>query len=222
MATALLILAVGSVVAGFVGVPHALGGSNRIESFLEESFHPAGNAAAAAAHGQPSGHGVSQTPPAHEAAAAQAQAAAHAASAVPAGGGHGAPADTGTELTLMLVSSVVALLGIGIAAYFFLFNRALADSVANSFAAVHRTLLNKYWIDELYDRTIVQPTKWLSDHVLWKVVDVWIIDGVVNGVGIFTRGSAAVLRMVQTGSVRAYAASIMIGVVLVLGYYLMR
>jgi len=221
MAIALLILAVGSVVAGLVGVPHALGGSNRIESFLEESFHPAGEAAAAA-HGEPSGHGVSQTPPAHEAAAAQAQEAAHAASAVPAGEGHGAPADTGTELTLMLVSSVVALLGIGIAAYFFLANRALADRVAASFAAVYRTLLNKYWVDELYDRTIVQPIKWTSDHVLWKVVDVWIIDGVVNGVGFFTRGSAAVLRMVQTGSVRAYAASLLLGVVLVLGYYLMR
>ncbi len=127
-----------------------------------------------------------------------------------------------TELTLMGVSSVIALLGIGIAAYFFLFNRALADSVARSFAAVHRTLLNKYWIDELYDMAIVQPLKWASDHVLWKVVDVWIIDGIVNGVGVFVRGSAALIRMAQTGSIRTYAASLMLGVVLVLGYYLMQ
>jgi NADH-quinone oxidoreductase subunit L len=222
MALALVILAVGSVAAGYVGVPHVLGGSNRIESFLEESFHPAGHAAAATAHGRPSAHGVSQTPPAHEAAAAQAQEAAHAAAAVPAGEGHSAPADTRTEGILMAVSVGLALLGIGIAAYFFLANRPVADRVAATFPMIHRTLLNKYWIDELYDRTIVQPLKWASDHVLWKVVDVWIIDGVVNGVGYFTRGSAAVLRMVQTGSVRAYAASLLLGVVLVLGYYLMR
>jgi NADH-quinone oxidoreductase subunit L len=64
--------------------------------------------------------------------------------------------------------------------------------------------------------------KWASDHVLWKVVDAWIIDGVVNGVGIFVRGSAALIRMAQTGSIRTYAASLMLGVVLVLGYYLMQ
>jgi NADH-quinone oxidoreductase subunit L len=126
------------------------------------------------------------------------------------------------ELTLMGVSTALALLGIGIAAYFFLFNRALADSVASSFAAVHRTLLNKYWIDELYDAAVVQPLKWASDHVLWKVIDVWIIDGIVNGVGVFVRGSAALIRMAQTGSIRTYAASLVLGVVLVLGYYLMQ
>jgi NADH-quinone oxidoreductase subunit L len=218
MALALVLLAVGSVVAGVVGIPHALGGSNRIESFLEPAFHPA----SAGAHGQPSAHGVSQPAPAHEAAAAQAHEAVAGSGAAAHGAETGGHADPTLERMLMVVSLAIALAGIGIAAYFFLMNRALADKVATSFAAVHRTLLNKYWIDELYDRTIVQPIKWLSDHVLWKVVDVWIIDGTVNGVGIFTRGSAAVLRMVQTGSVRAYAASIMIGVVLVLGYYLMR
>ncbi len=135
---------------------------------------------------------------------------------------HDTAANEGLELKLMGVSSVIAILGIGIAAYFFLFNRALADSVARSFSAVHRTLLNKYWIDELYDAAIVQPLKWASDHVLWKVIDIWIIDGIVNGVGVFVRGSAALIRMTQTGSVRTYAASLVLGVVLVLGYYLMR
>ena len=131
MAIPLIILALGSVLAGYVGVPHALGGENRIESFLESSFHPA--AAGAVSHGPAAAdaHGA----PAH---------------ALPAAAGHGeaAAADHGanekTELTLMGVSSIIALLGIAIAAYFFLMNRALADSIAKSFAAVHRTLLNKY------------------------------------------------------------------------------
>ncbi|MEO5821525.1 MAG: hypothetical protein ABIT71_13550, partial [Vicinamibacteraceae bacterium] len=200
---------VGSVVAGYVGVPHALGGENRIESFLESSFHPAGEHAAVAP-----GPAV-----AHEGAPAVSE---HATTTAAGADGHAAGADESLELTLMGVSSAIALLGIGIAAYFFLFNRALADSIARSFSAVHRTLLNKYWIDELYDSTIVQPLKWASDHVLWKVVDIWIIDGIVNGVGVFVRGSAALIRMAQTGSVRTYAASLVLGVVLVLGYYLMQ
>jgi NADH-quinone oxidoreductase subunit L len=49
-----------------------------------------------------------------------------------------------------------------------------------------------------------------------------VIDGSVNGVGDIVRGSSAVLRLVQTGSVRAYAASLFFGVVLILGYYLWR
>ena len=53
MAIPLIILALGSVLAGYVGVPHALGGDNRIDGFLESSFHPA--RAAAAAHGAPGG-----------------------------------------------------------------------------------------------------------------------------------------------------------------------
>jgi NADH-quinone oxidoreductase subunit L len=212
MAIPLVILALGSVLAGYVGVPHALGGENRIHSFLESSFHPA--SVAGASHGAATAGGPAG---AHGAVAADA----------PPGGPDTAPvadahAAEQTELTLMGVSSAIALLGIGIAAYFFLFNRALADSVAHSFAAVHRTLLNKYWIDELYDATIVQPLKWASDHVLWKVIDVWIIDGVVNGVGVFVRGSAALMRMAQTGSIRTYAASLVLGVVLILGYYLMQ
>ena len=94
----------------------------------------------------------------------------------------------------MGVSSAIALLGIGIAAYFFLFNRAPRRLGGATLPAVHRTLLNKYWIDELYDAAIVQPLRWASDHVLWKVVDVWIIDGIVNGVGVVVRGSAALMR----------------------------
>ena len=52
MAIPLIVLAIGSVLAGYVGVPHALGGGNRIETFLEPSFHPAAHASATAgAHG---------------------------------------------------------------------------------------------------------------------------------------------------------------------------
>ena len=83
-------------------------------------------------------------------------------------------------------------------------------------------LLNKYYVDEAYDAVIVQPLKTTSDTVLWKVVDAGAIDGAVNGVAESVGGLSQMLRRIQTGSVRAYAASLLFGAVLVFGYFLWR
>ncbi len=101
-----------------------------------------------------------------------------------------------------------------------MFNRDAATGVARQFSGVYRLLLNKYNVDELYDAAVVQPIKLLSTGVLWKGVDVGLIDGTVNGVGALVRAGSSVLRRVQTGSVRAYAAGLFLGVALVLGWYL--
>ena len=180
MALALIVLAAGSVLAGYVGVPRALGGTNRIEQFLEPSFRPGG-----AARG----------PEDDEAA-------------------------QGPELGLMGVSTVTALAGIGIATFFFLKNKRAADQMADRFAGVHRVLANKYYVDEIYDAAVIQPIRIVSEEGLWKVVDVGVIDRSVNGVGEIVGGGGEALRRIQTGSVRVYAASLFLGVVLILGYYL--
>jgi NADH-quinone oxidoreductase subunit L len=220
MAIPLIILAIGSIFAGYVGVPHALGGSNRIETFLEPSFHPAAHGAATAgAHGGASDQDHVTPAPAEAHAPAPAQAAAHGTAA---GEHHADPAKESLEITLMAVSSVLALVGIGIAYFFFLANPKAADGVAASAAPVHKLLLNKYYVDELYDTIVVQPLKRVSETTLWKRVDAGLIDGVVNGSGTLVRASSAVLRMTQTGSIRTYAASLFFGVVVVLGYYLTR
>jgi NADH-quinone oxidoreductase subunit L len=177
MALALIVLAAGSVFAGYAGFPAVLGGGNWFEHFLEPSF------------------GV------------------HAA---------GEGAEHGPELLLMLVSIAVAAMGIGTAVYFFLKNRAAADRVAANAAGVHRLLENKYYVDEIYDAAIVQPIRIASEDGLWKVVDVRVIDGAVNGVGEIVKDSGEVIRRVQSGSVRTYAASLLLGVVFILGYYLWR
>ncbi len=88
----------------------------------------------------------------------------------------------------MGVSSVLALVGIGIAWFFFLKNPKAADSVAASAAPVHTLLSNKYYVDELYDAIVVQPLKRVSESVLWKRVDAGLIDGIVNGTGTLVRG----------------------------------
>jgi NADH-quinone oxidoreductase subunit L len=189
MAIPLMVLAVGSVVAGYIGVPHALGGSNRIEEFLHPSFEA---------------HGV----------------AGEAAAPVPEATGEAETHDS-TELMLMAISTGIALAGIGIAAYFWLRNRAAADALAVRLRPVYRLLLNKYYIDEIYNAVFVQPIKQLSTKGLWRGADAGLIDGAVNGVGIAVRGTSTILRRVQTGSVRTYAAGVFVGVVLIVGYYLL-
>jgi NADH-quinone oxidoreductase subunit L len=200
MALALVVLAVGSVVAGYVGVPHALGGENRLAAWLAPSF-AAGPAAAAEATALPTEQ------------AAQAEALAE---------GEEARVDGGLELTLMLVSSAIALLGIGIAYVVWLKRREIAAETARRFAPIYRLLLNKYYVDEVYDATVVQPVRIVSEEGLWRGFDVKVIDGAVNGAGSIVDGGAWVLRRLQTGSVRAYAGSLFLGVVLILGYYLWR
>jgi NADH-quinone oxidoreductase subunit L len=206
MAIPLILLAIGSIGAGYVGVPHALGGSNRIEAFLEPSFEAHGpGASKAAGAAEPGGVQLSavQAPDAH----ADEQ-------------GHGAAADEATELMLMGVSTGVAIAGIGIALFFWLRNRSLADGMARQFGGVHRLLLNKYYIDELYDTAVVQPIKLLSTGALWKGVDAGLIDGTVNGVGALVRAGSSGVRRAQTGSLRTYAGGLFLGVTLILGWYL--
>ncbi len=205
MAFALIALTVGSILAGYIGLPHALGGSNRLEKWLEPSLtapHMAANASEATRTLEPTD-------------AAAPVAADH--------GGEGAHAEsTGVELGLMGLSSVVALGGIGLAWFFFVADPRRAESVARSFSGLRTVLLNKYYVDEAYDAAIVQPIKIGSEQVLWKVVDANGIDGAVNGAAESVGGLGQLLRRLQTGSVRAYAASLLLGAVLVFGYYLSR
>ena len=189
MALALVVLAAGSIVAGYVNFPHALGGSDRLEQFLAPSFR-----SEAAALGRDAG-----------------------------GQGDEAEAAGATEeLELMGVSSLVAAGGIGIAIFFFLTNRRAADDMAARFAGLHGFLLNKYYVDEIYDAAVVRPITIVAEDGLWKGVDVRVIDGAVNGVAGFVGGLSQMMRRIQSGSVRVYATSVFLGTVLILGYYLWR
>jgi NADH-quinone oxidoreductase subunit L len=126
------------------------------------------------------------------------------------------------ERGLMALSVLVALAGIGIAFLFFVRRPALADQTAARFPGVHRLLLNKYYVDEIYDAAIIQPVHRLSQDGLWRGMDVKLVDGAVNGAGQAVGALSAVLRLLQTGSVRSYAASTFLGAVVILGYFLWR
>jgi NADH-quinone oxidoreductase subunit L len=122
----------------------------------------------------------------------------------------------------MGISSVIAIAGIAMAAFIWLRRRDLAAAIATHFRGLYRLLLNKYYVDEVYDAAVVNPIRAGSEHVLWQGVDVGLIDGAVNGTALAVGTGSGMLRRLQTGSVRAYAGSMFIGVIVILGYYLWR
>ena len=126
------------------------------------------------------------------------------------------------ELTLMALSSLIALLGIGLATWLWLRRPEQAARIAERFPGLHRLLLNKYYVDELYDVTLVQPVKIVSEDGLWRGMDVRLVDGAVNGTGQVVSGLSAIVRLTQSGSVKAYAAATLLGVVAILAFYLWR
>jgi len=200
MAFALIVLAVGSILAGYIGIPHALGGHNSLGVWLEPAFQ-ATNCGSPVTTGELAGLAVEECLPGEEAAAGE-----HA----------------GLELSLMAVSSVVAFAGIGLATFLWLKRRDIPARMAQQYPGVYQLLLNKYYVDEVYDATIVQPIKMVSEEGLWRGFDVKVVDGAVNAAGYLVSGVSIVLRLMQNGSVKTYAASTFMGAVAILAYYLWR
>jgi NADH-quinone oxidoreductase subunit L len=220
----LMALAVGAIIAGFVGIPAALGGSNQIEHFLEPSF-----TASSALH-EPAAADHAPEPAAGDHGADAAHEAPHASRAV--------------ELGLMGFSVLIAALGIGLAWRFYVTNPEISENLATRFAGAHRTLSNKYYVDELYNATVIGGT-FASGRGLWtfdrNVVDgavngsgfltvfgAWlsgladrvVVDGAVNLVGWSTQESSYWFRRFQTGLVQNYALLMVFGIFAFVTVYL--
>jgi len=115
--------------------------------------------------------------------------------------------------TLVYISVAAGVIGIALAWFMYLVQPAFSDAMANAFRPIHTLLYNKYYVDEAYDATIVGPLADTSRVVLWKGVDAGGIDGIVNGVGKQARNIGGVLRLMQSGGIRSYAAWVVIGAV---------
>ncbi len=123
------------------------------------------------------------------------------------------------EFNLTLASVSVALLGIFLAYWFYLSKPERAQKLAERLRPIYRLLFNKYWVDELYAAVILKPIHFISTWGLWKVVDLLFIDGLlVNGSGRLVRGVGRVLRHLQSGRVRGYAAWVVLGAVVIVAY----
>ena len=112
----------------------------------------------------------------------------------------------------------VALIGIFIAYRFYIRRPDAASALADRMKGLHRLLFRKYYVDEIYDAAIVHPALNASTDLLWKRADVGLIDRTVNGTGQTIKGIASVLKNVQNGLIRSYAAWILLGTVAVLLY----
>jgi NADH-quinone oxidoreductase subunit L len=120
------------------------------------------------------------------------------------------------NLILMAISSGAGLLGIFIAYVMYIAKPGMADSLAGSMKGLYTLVYNKYFIDELYDATVVNPTVEGSSLVLWKGMDAGLIDGIVNGIGARAKDAGSVLRLLQSGNIRSYATWVLFGSVLLI------
>ena len=115
------------------------------------------------------------------------------------------------ERLLALLSVVVAAAGMAIGWFAFR---------SQPLRKMPKILEEKWRLDELYNGYIVDPLTNLSREGLWKAFDLGFIDGIVNGIGHFVTELGKGLRQVQVGFVRSYAAMILLGALVVLGYFI--
>jgi len=120
------------------------------------------------------------------------------------------------ELILALVAVITALIGLGIAYWLYIKHTKKPENLAKSLKGAYTTLLNKYYVDELYSAVVIKPLMWISRNVLWQRVDVQIIDGTVNGVAAGALGVGDNVRHAQSGNTRSYAVWVVIGAIVVI------
>jgi NADH-quinone oxidoreductase subunit L len=123
-------------------------------------------------------------------------------------------AEGAEDMTLVAISSAAGLVGIAIAYWMYVLSPGVPEAIASRFSGLYTLILNKYYVDEIYDATVVDPVIGGSSSVLWKGIDVGVIDRAVNGVGSEARGMGSILRMLQSGSIRNYATWVVFGSVL--------
>jgi NADH-quinone oxidoreductase subunit L len=214
MTSVLSVLAAGSVLAGWLGVPRLWSmfgeGFRTLEPWLAPVFA--------------SGSSEAVKEAVHEA-------------------GH----STSTQSILMLLSIGVAVAGILVAKYFYVSKPEIPESIADAVPGLYRTLLNKWYVDEIYDFVFVNGLC-KGGGLLMGAFDRNVVDGGVNGAGWFTRLAATVsgwwdtwiidgavrlgsflvkmlsypVCLLQTGRVQGYAFFVVIGVLVFFGYYIVR
>ncbi|HEU0253210.1 MAG TPA: NADH-quinone oxidoreductase subunit L [Pyrinomonadaceae bacterium] len=210
MTVPLIVLAVLSTVGGFIGVPYALSSIladkdiNVIEHTLDPvvaDFPPGVAHAAAESHGEPVVPPTDTHAPPSDTHGAPAAATAHAAHS---------PEEISAERMLAGVSVLIALAGMG-AGWFIFQKRPLLE--------MPRILENKYYVDEIYDATLIRPIEVGSREGLWKILDVGVIDGLLHAIGDVVTEFGRVARHLQAGFVRGYAAIILVGALILIGVF---
>jgi NADH-quinone oxidoreductase subunit L len=137
--------------------------------------------------------------------------------------GESAHLEHSTELVLISVAVGIAVLGIVFAVARLKTAALVPAREAAPSTGIERVLEEKYYVDEMYDRTVVQPVLQGSRKVLWRFFDAGIIDGrFVNGSAWFARAVGWIGSQLQSGNAGTYAWALVIGVIAVLGAFSLR
>jgi NADH-quinone oxidoreductase subunit L len=218
MTMPLVVLAILSALGGLVGVPYALSGG-AINNYFEHTLEPviahpaqAGETTVALA-GHKTGESeatkmLSKEPQVHDGASplSVGEGAQH----EPAAERAHSPDEVNQERLFSGISVLIAIGGI-------LLGMSLFRKTP--LRQMPRLLENKYYVDEAYNAALINPIKAGSREGLWKLFDVGVIDGIVNGLGRAVTEIGRAVRYLQMGFVRTYAAIILLGALAIIGYF---
>jgi NADH-quinone oxidoreductase subunit L len=194
MLSPLVVLAIGSVVAGWVGIPGSLGGGNQFHHLLA----PAIQQVEPAPSGRAAGGELEQT-------GVQAHA-------------EESYTETAKERLLMLASVGAAVLGLFFAWLLYYKRRDLPQRITAHLGGLYDAVRNKYYVDEGYQALFVWPLIEGSRVLLWRAIDVGAIDKTVNEAADGARALSGEIRTMQSGNIRSYAGWVAAGAALALLY----
>ena len=111
------------------------------------------------------------------------------------------------------------MIGFLVAHQIYINNKQLPKLLTARLSWLYRILEDKFFIDELYNSVLIKPIHVISRKILWKAVDVSIIDGFINGIATLMQRCSYTVRRIQSGYVRTYAIWILGGTILIFLYY---
>jgi len=199
MLVPLVILAVLSIVGGWIGWPGSLGGSNHFDKFLAPVFHtstPSMNVQHVTSGEVVTSERQTEGPEPQTSRA--------------------------TELLFTGISVFAALLGFVMAAILYYLRPELPDEIAQALGGFYQGVLNKYYVDELYSILFVKPVVDGSSRILWHAVDQDVIDATLDDSADGARRISDMLRQMQSGNIRSYAGWVAAGAAAVIAYMVWR
>ncbi|MCL4294312.1 MAG: NADH-quinone oxidoreductase subunit L [Anaerolineae bacterium] len=128
----------------------------------------------------------------------------------------------GTELGLLSASTIVAVLGIVLAYFFYVVRPSWLENLARQARPLFELLVNKYYVDEFYDLIFVRPGLYLaramSAGVDTLLIDTFLVNGLARSIGRLGQG----VSRLQSGYLRHYALATFIGVLIMIIYFFLR
>jgi NADH-quinone oxidoreductase subunit L len=217
MTVPLIVLAILSTLGGLLGVPYALSSitGGHPENYFEHTLEPAvahvpEGAGASESSSEATGDVQFLSPKPQPVDGAAPYSVGEGSQHEPAAERVPNPAEVSKERLFTLISLAIALLGIGMGFLMFL-KRPLVR--------MPRFLEEKYYIDEAYNIFPINALKWFSREGLWKLFDIGVLDWLVNAMGRSISEVGSVVRYVQIGFVRSYAALILLGALAVIAFF---